>query len=256
MKPPKDVEPSELFLKLSSSVRPSEVIDFPRRDIAGQAFDRIRMQVLSSIEHDEARFRALATLKAKEMKPEDMGTPLVRAIAGDATARELIAMSALTEQSYGGTPDKPIYGRIFRHAADVSVLSADEVLVLFNAYVLVQHKYGPFERNITSKEEQDAWVARLGEGASEFPLLELALPQLAGLTLSLAQRLYTLSRTLESQSASLPSTLVAQLESLLMDTSFAGWPAGSSTPTGSGPSTSVTLEAATELAQRHRDREG
>ncbi len=258
MKPPADVEPSELFLKLSSAERPSEVIDFPRKDKNGNPFGRVRIRVLTSDEHDQARLRALASLKKQELKPADMETPLVRAVAGDATARELIAMAATTEKNYGPDPDSPIYGRLFRHADDVSQLSADEVLVLFNAYQLVQHKFGPFERNIVSKEDEDAWIARLGEGASEFPLLELVWPQLAALTLSLGRRLYTLSRILESQSESLPSSLAAALESSLMDTSSVGSRAARPMPTGSGPSAEpdqLTLEQATELARQQRERQ-
>ncbi len=59
MGPDKTVPPSELFLKLIEAPRPTEVINYPRKDPAtGEPIGKIRMQVLTQEEHDRARIAA------------------------------------------------------------------------------------------------------------------------------------------------------------------------------------------------------
>jgi hypothetical protein len=210
--PPKKVDASELFLKLMEAPRPSEVVDFPRLDRDGKPLFQIRIQVLRMDEHDQARIIAQQKLKARRIANEDLNSAAIKEVLGDAVAKELIAMACLTVDPMEGS-DPPVYGRVFRDGEDVGKLSADEVLVLFNAYQLVQHKYGPFERTITGPEDIDAWIKRLAEGGDAFPLSSLALPALADLTWSLAVRTYSLYQILASQWSSLPDTLAASLES-------------------------------------------
>ncbi len=256
MRPPENVEPSELFQKLLSATPPSEVIDFPRRGPDGKPIDQVRVQVVESTEHDRARIDATAKLKARGLSDAELSSPAIREVLGDAIAKEMIAQACLTVKGVGD-PDNPLYGRIFRDARDVDRLRADEIVVLFNAHLLVQKKYGPFEGNL-SKEDVDAWILRLGAGASEFPLSQLAWLQLAELAQSLAARLYTLSRILESQLESLPNTLASSLESYVLGTTSAGEPADEHTVTTSESSevksALITTETATELAKKMRDR--
>jgi hypothetical protein len=150
--PPKKVDASELFLKLMEAPRPSEVVDFPRLDRDGKPLFQIRIQVLRMDEHDQARIIAQQKLKARRIANEDLNSAAIKEVLGDAVAKELIAMACLTVDPMEGS-DPPVYGRVFRDGEDVGKLSADEVLVLFNAYQLVQHKYGPFERTITGPDQ-------------------------------------------------------------------------------------------------------
>jgi hypothetical protein len=235
--------------------RPSEVIDFPRKDEAGNPIAKIRIQVLTSEEHDKAREDAHARLKKKGITNDDMSAPAIREVLGDAIAKELIAMSCLTANNQSGDPDRPLYGREFRNANDVGKLGADEILVLFNTYHLVQHKYGPIERNL-SESDVDAWIVRLQEGAAEFPLLNLALPQLVLLAQSLARRHYTLCLTTASLLKSLPDTSAALLEPFLTGIISAGQPADETDHGGSGSSDPelITVEQAAEIARKMRDR--
>lgn len=255
MKPPDD-EPSALFAKLLEMPRPTEVIDFPRNDAQGQPVGRVRVQILTSKEHDDAREKAHAWLKKRGITNDDMTAPALREVLGDAIAKELIAMACLTEKDYG-SPGKPTYARMFRNARDVDALGADEIVILFYAYELVQKKYGPFERNL-SPEDIDAWVQRLGEGGAEFPLLSLALPQLVLLAQSLGARLYSLSRILESQLETLPTTLVSQLRDSYTGIGSAGAPAAATSAPGSASRADVaapiTTETAVEMANRLRQR--
>ena len=257
LKPPADVAPSALFQKLIEMPRPSEVVDFPRNDERGKPIAQIRIQTLESTEHDKAREQAHAKLKGRGISNEDMAAPALREVLGDAIAKELIAMSCLTANNQSGDDNAPYYGREFRNGEDVGRLRADEILVLFNTYHLVQHKYGPIERNL-SEADIDAWIVRLQEGAAEFPLLNLALPQLVLLAQSLAQRHYTLCSIMASQLSSLPPTLAALLEPFLTGIISAGSPAEETAPDGSGrsdrPLTEITTGQAADMAAKMRDR--
>ena len=254
--PPADEQPSSLFSKLLEMPRPTEVIDFPRNDEQGNPVARVRVQVLTSVEHDQARKLAYAALKKEGYDAADLSSPAIREVLGDAIAKELIAMACLSEQDYGD-PGKPLYKREFRNSADLNKVGirADELAVLFSAYEMTQNKYGPFERNL-SAADVDAWIARLGEGAAEFPLLRLALPQLVLLAQSLGERLFTLYRTLASQRGKLPSSLESLLPDSFTDIGSAGSPADESDPTTSErsdrPLTPITAETATDIARRMR----
>ena len=255
--PPKDTEPSELFAKLLEMPRPTEVIDFPRTDAQGNPVGQVRIQILTSLEHDKARELAHGALKKRGIDKDDMSAPAIREVLGDAIAKELIAMACLGERDYAKDGEAPIYQRVFRGSRDVDALGADEILVLFNAYQLVQNKYGPFERNL-SDSDVDAWIERLGEGGSAFPLLNLALPQLVLLAQSLAVRHSTLCHIMASQLSSLPPSSVALLEPFLSGITFAGEPADGTEPLGSArkdrPLTPITTEAAAEIAAKMRER--
>lgn len=250
MKPPTDVPASELWQKLSETPRPTEVIDFPRKDKYGNPVGRVRIQVLRLEDHDQARLVAQQKIKASaarngvKLEGDDINSPGVREVLGDMTARELLAKACLDERSVTEEPETPFYPRVFPDAEAIGkVLSADEVAVLFNAYLLVQNKYGPYERNLVDDGDVDAWVQRLEGGAAEFPLLHLPLPQLVQLTSLLGDRLSSLYRILGSQWSSLPDTLASALGSYSTAiTSFGSLPAA---PAEAG---SVSLDEAVRLA--------
>lgn len=145
--PPKDVEPSELFRKLLEAPRPSDVIDFPRKDENGNPIDRIRIAVLSHEEHDKARENAFRYFRDKNYSPEDMKNMSMREVVSDRIAKELLVLACFTAKEQLKNPDtnQPIYGKIFHSAEDIGKLRSQEVEVLFNAYMLVQEKFGPRE---------------------------------------------------------------------------------------------------------------
>lgn len=212
-KPPKDVEPSELFLKLLEP-QPAEVIDFPRKGHDGKPISQIRIRVLSQEEHDSARIRAFSSLKAKGFSPDDLQDIGMREVVGDRVAKELIAIACTeaTSNLDDAATGQPIYARVFHSADDVGKLRAHEVSVLFNAYILVQDKWGPREHDT----DVDAWVNRLAEGGNAFPLLSLDLPDLVELATSLAERVSTICHVLGSQWSTLPSTCQSDLERYCM----------------------------------------
>lgn len=222
--PPKDIPASELFQALMAMPRPNEVVDFPRTDRRGNAVARIRIFVLSQADHDAARRLALERLKKRGLSVDDLRTALGDSLSGDASAKELLAM-ACYEEKCAGTDDAPIYIRVFRDAGEIEKLTSDEIAALFNSYINIQYKYGPFDKTVATDHELSEWIKRLKDGASSDPLVHFSLPALADLALRLAKRAYRLGAALESQWSSLPPTLVADLEDCSLGTGFFGAPA-------------------------------
>lgn len=239
--PPEDVSPSDLFLKLQEAPRPTELVDFPRRTPDGKPIGKTRIQVLRSEDHDVARLRAKAAVKARhKLTDADLQDEAGAAVLRDAAAREILAMACCVEKNLG-SEDKPYYPLAFPDADGIGkFVSADELAVLFEAYRLVQAKYGPFEKTVQTEEELSAWIKRLVEGAAEFPLQQLSSVHWAELAFLLAVRAYTLSRILESLHSSLPPTLQSRLGTYSLGTGFFGAPVAATSPDGTATSPSDT----------------
>lgn len=206
--PPKDVAPSALFLKLLEMPQPGEVIDFPRKGPDGKPIDKIRIAVLDSEYHDKAREKATRHFIDKGYTPEQLKSLTMREVLSDRIAKELLVFACETAvEQFTDDNGNPIYGKIFHSAEEVGKLRAQELEVLFNAYLLVQDKFGPREHNT----DVDAWVKRLAEGGQHFPLLSLDLPELVNLTSSLVGRVSTISHVLESLWSELPDTCQSAL---------------------------------------------
>lgn len=253
MMPPKDVPPSELFLKLLETP-PSEVVDFPRKTAEGVPIGKLRIRALGQEHHDQARIDGHRAMKARGLDAEDLRSETIKEVTADTVARELLAIACLQETGLEGPDGSPMYARIFRNAEDLKKLRPDELSVLFNGYLLVQAKYGPYERTMGDDAELNAWIKRLVEGGSEFPLLRKGYPALVQLAFSLAVRAYTLSAILDSLWPSLPDTLRVVLEKYSMGTGFYGELAASSTPTTTENSElTVTTEIAARMTQTLRD---
>ncbi len=260
MRPPnkQDVSPSELWTKLCEP-RPSEVIDFPRKDKNGNPVGKLRIQVLRMEDHNRARLLATKSLKESvkeaglsELTKEELETESVKEVLMDLVANELLCMACLSEESHGEDElGNPIYARIFHTPKQIrSALTADETVVLFRQYQIVQWQYGPFENNLDDDEDVAAWITRLAEGGSAFPLVVLQLPQLAELTLSLSEKIYSLCQTLESQRSSLPDTLIADLKNCFTATFSFGKPRNSNTQISEETSLKPNLEEKLDIALR------
>jgi len=227
--PPNDIPKGELFRRLSETPRPSEVVDFPRRDPeSGKPICQVRLTVLNGGEYDQARFKAEQWVKKKLGGGEQIGE-ISRQVMGDRVAKEILAMATVTVNPLEGsdnTDEGPRYGRMFITADEVDALTSDELTVLWMAQQAVQNKYGPYEGNLETEEQVTAWMRALTEGASAIPLVQLSWHQLVELTSWLADRAYCLSAILHSQHSNLPASLSAALTNLDIGTiSFTALPA-------------------------------
>jgi hypothetical protein len=254
--PPTDVSASELFRKLQQAPRPSEVVDFPRKDGEGKAIAQVRIQVLTQEQHDEARERALHYLtKKRGISREDLSTELMRQEMADAAVKEVLALACLTVEPLPNT-DPPRYGRQFPDGPSIGkTMTADEIGVMFTQYEMVQNRFGPYEGNVNTEDELNAWIKRLADGANAYPLAQCDWHQLVALTMSLARRSYTLSEILESQFSTLPDTSKSDLESLGIGTGYFGAQPADSIPGGATsdrpePDEPITVEQAAEIAKK------
>ena len=224
--PPNDVPATDLFLKLSAPTRPSEVVDFPRRDpYTRLPIGQFRMQVLNLAEYDEARIRAQYwIIDKKRIDKTQLDGQAIKEVIGDRIAKELISMACLSVDPIKGTEETgyPRYLRHFRSADEVDVLLADELEALWMTLQMLQRKYGPYEGNLENAEQATAWMKRLVEGGTALPLGQLGWHHLVELTMLLADRAYTLSAILDTQSSNLPNTLAVPLNSWAIGTSSFG----------------------------------
>jgi hypothetical protein len=231
--PPEDQNPAELFKKLVDYPRPSKVVDFPRNDpVSGKPLSKVRLMWLTQEETAEARADALKAVRGlidrKELKPGDVSLETLQGIETETAAKEILRKAVRFPNPIRGSkessPTGVQYPFVFHELSDFAEaqMSTDEIAVLYNQWEIFQHESGPIYTGPMGDEEVNAWVDRLAEGASEYPLSRISLPQLTALTSSLAQRVYTLGAVLASHSESLPSGLVSALEKWAIGTSFYG----------------------------------
>ncbi|HEU4544354.1 MAG TPA: hypothetical protein VFR23_24700 [Jiangellaceae bacterium] len=255
--PPEDVSAGELFQKLLGPL-PSEVVPFPRRTADGRPVGTVRLQLVRP--DDRALARTLGLKRARDrfkLEREDQDSAIGAGVVSDCVVAELLAMVCRTEENYGND-EKPFYPLVFKDADAVGqTLSSDEMAVLYNCFLLVEAKYGPFDKTIQSETDLSAWIKRLVEGAAEFPLQQLSSVHWADAASLLAVRAYTLSVILESLFSSLPSSLASSLAKYSLGTGFFGSLAPSTSGDGTAtsldlriPDWEVTTDDARDMAER------
>lgn len=246
--PPADIPADDLFRALMARPCPSEVADYPGHDRFGKPLGRVRVMVLSDEQRHEARFMALEKLR-KRMTEQQIATPVGAEILGDLIARECIVMAFHGVNPMPGFEDGADirYPLLFPNTDTLKKLPADEIMILFGLYELVQKRLGPSAKELDD-DEVNAWVRRLEEGASEIPLARLASHQLAELCLRLSVRAAALSRCLNSQRQNLPINWESIPASWVMDTFSSGEPAAASTP--SSDDSLITPEQAMAAARK------
>ena len=239
--PPEDVPPGELFQILKRPL-PSAVVPFPRRTADGKPVGSVRLQIIHPDEQAFARIRGIERARSKfKLSREDQEGTIGSGVVSDCVIAEILSLVCRSAENHGND-EKEFYPLVFRDADAVGqTLSSDEMAVLYNAYLLVQTKFGPFDKTIQSEDELSAWIKRLVEGAAEFPLQQLSSVHWADAASLLAQRAYTLSATLESLRSSLPSTLASRLEKYSLGTGSSGSPASSTSADGTGTSLSLRI---------------
>lgn len=192
--PPTDIPASELWLKLKSAPRPSELVEFP-----WMKGEKVRIQVLRLDEHESCRLTALTRLKDRKFSPEEVP----QEIYGDAVAVEVL-WRAVVRPDPLERPDGTLdYYPIAPNSDELRrTLTADQLVTLFNLYLQVQHRLGPTEKSVSSIADLNAWVDRLVAAESEFPLASFTWPQLAELTSLLAREVSQLRASQVSQETS------------------------------------------------------
>ena len=196
--PPKDIERSALFMKLSSATRPHVIVDFPRNGPDGEPIAQIAMVVLTQDELIGAAAEAERVTR--------------KLLASDLPKKEDAQLGY--NDVYQNNSAVQVLFRACKSAEDVKVpafktpneissqLTNDEIGVLMHHYLTVQQELGPIVASM-SEEEFESWVTALVEGGSAVPLDLLSWGALTTLVCTLARQLHKL-RTDSSSLGSLP----------------------------------------------------
>jgi hypothetical protein len=256
--PPEGVKPSALWLKLQETPAPSEIVPFPRRGRDGKPIGHLRIMVLTAKQFAMCQMNAHhdAVNRHKWDTAEKQQQAIPAEIIADCVARQVLCMACTVVEPDGDADmgEKVAYAKAFPSPESLLELSKDELAVLFSLYGMVQAKWGPVLIGM-SDDQQDAWIARLAEGGSAFPLRLLDSHQRDQLTLSVAKKLWSLCRAVCGQFEDSPTTLASLSETLDFDISCFGGPRLDSLYNGGGlddPDVDITIEMATELERQRR----
>lgn len=184
--PPDNIAPTELFLAIQKRPRPFRVVDFPRQDpVTGEPIGKVAITPLFQAELLEAK--AEATRLGKQLTKDNLD-PREYVVGHEQIYQDICGSEILCRAC---RDPNDINVKIFRTAGDVRKhLTSDELAVLIQNYALVQLEVGPLITGM-SQVEMDAWLQRLGEGASALPLALLSLEQVRALLMHSASRLRT-----------------------------------------------------------------
>lgn len=183
--PPNDVAPSLLYAALTKMPTPHEVVDYPV-NLPGTDYSVGQIAFVPLSQEDVMQCHATADEYARKVlkTPPKAGEEnrAYDSIFGHEAAVQILwrAMRA---------PEDPtLERRSFPAPKMVRMLMPDVLGVLMTMYVTAVAKIGPIVSTM-SKEELDAWIERLVEGGSAFPLALLSSEMLRDLVMRLVDRI-------------------------------------------------------------------
>jgi hypothetical protein len=187
-----DLKPVDLWLAITAMPRPSVIVDFPRNGPDGNPVGELRIQVLTQEEQILCSAEAERyTKKAiKELPKENEAQLGYQNVYNNSAAVEVLYHCCRKK-------DAPLEPFFPSRDAIRKFLSPDEVGVLLMHYYTAQTDLGPIVAHL-SEVEMDAWIARLGEGGTRFPLDFLSLDALKDLAFSLACRMHSFATATSS----------------------------------------------------------
>lgn len=178
--PPADVPAKQLWQKLQELPRPvSDPIDFPRKDFAGNTIGKLRIWILDQDEKTEAVSDAEKHVRKrlKDAKATDLGYE-------EAYANEVVA-----QMLWRACRDVDDVNRAAWPTPDLlRKITTEECAVLFEHYMTTQRTLGPIVAEM-SEGDFEAWVTKLAEGGTQYPLNLLSRDMKDVLLIGMALRL-------------------------------------------------------------------
>lgn len=168
--PPPNIEPADLWTKLTTLPRPHTEVAFPRKDprTGLPMADKVKVWVLTESELMSSRAAADAYAHEILLKPQK---------SGDANlGYQDIYRNACVIEIVWRCCRAPINVQVPAFPSTKAIrqwLTSDEIAVLFQAYCAWQRESGPILSSM-DKAEMEAWIAVLREGGSRVPLARLA----------------------------------------------------------------------------------
>jgi hypothetical protein len=193
--PAKEIEPTQLWLKLSSTERPYKMVDFPRYDDEAKPLGQTAIRILTQEEQMicNAAAEDFCRKHLKDAKREDLGYEMM---FKDAVIVEVLYRACRDADDPNGRSTFPS----IKHLRET--LTTDECSTLFTHYLTIQAELGPIAVSM-SDEELESWITRLAEGGSAFPFDTLSWDLQRLVLLHMAFQLRT-SPTDNSSPTSLP----------------------------------------------------
>lgn len=163
--PPENIEASELWLALTQIPRPHRIVDFPRK-IPGTDETVGKVAIWPLTQEEQMACNAEADRFTKELlkdpqKKDEANLGYAHTYANETAVQVLFRACRDPNNIQRAAFPAP---KMLR-----AQLTTDEIGVLFRHYTTTQNEIGPIVAFMT-EEEMDAWLVRLGEGGSEFPL--------------------------------------------------------------------------------------
>lgn len=163
--PPENIDASELWLALTTLPRPYRIVDMPRY-LPGSNEPVGQLAIWPLTQEEQMACNAEADRFTKELlkdpQQKDQANLGYHHTFANETAVQVLSRACRDAKNV----QRPAFPspKMLRRT-----LTSDEVGVLFNSYLTVQSEVGPIVAYMT-KDEMDAWVRRIGEGGSLFPL--------------------------------------------------------------------------------------
>jgi hypothetical protein len=176
------MNPAELWARIVSAPRPSDVVDFPRKGPDGEPLCKVAIMLLSQDEQilASAETERFTKKAIKELPKSDEPARGYHDVYNNRGAVEVLYRAVRVP----GELTKPF----FPSPDEIQrALTPDEVGTLFRAYLIVQAELGPVISRM-DKDETDAWVRKLREAGSRSPLASLSWEALSELVFSLASQ--------------------------------------------------------------------
>lgn len=170
-RPPENIEASELWLALTAVPRPHRIVDFPR-NLPGTNEPVGKLAIWPLTQEEQMASNAEADRFMKELlknpqKKDEANLGYHHTFTNETAVQVLFRACRDPNSKNFEKPAFPSPGLLR------AKLTADEIGVLFNSYLRVQSEVGPIVAYL-SDEEMDAWLERIGEGGSLFPLDSLS----------------------------------------------------------------------------------
>ena len=159
MMPPENLTPAQLYTELSKMPRPHRVVPFPRKKPGtDEPMGHVALVPLTQKETIESTIAADLFVLERMPGAKEGGSIGYPIAYGDECAVEQLARACREVDD--------VEKQVFPNAAAVRRLTADEIAVLYQAYLDVRAELGPICSAMT-QEETDAWVDRLIVGGNE-----------------------------------------------------------------------------------------
>jgi len=185
-----ETPPAELWRRITAMPRPSDVVDFPRKDDAGKPVGQVRLRALTQgeITMCAANARRKTTIALKEQA----NAPGVKLRADEEVFDNFNSAEVLYAACID-VDDPEQAKRLFPSPGHIlDNLSTDEIGQLAVAYMYMMADISPTADSIGSDEDLEAFLDKLAQGGKSTPLAGYTLQALSRALLFTAKRLRSL----------------------------------------------------------------